>query len=334
MTMYLRVYPGRAAIVLAALLLGAAGARAQQAPPQPVFSEDFAGGAAGVFPVSGKWAISSLLAQAVRAERIASDTVDGRTVGRVTVENGDALSGATPELLQEKRYACDGEGSRAGEMEREPGGVVPSERAEIQIKADRKTGAGEVVKFGAPVWYRFAFRTGADWPRDVPVAGRTPCRTAIQQIKQNAAKDGVDCGASPFFKIEARPLGDKLRFFAQITVGPACAASAEVKRIQLCRAELPRERWATVNVRLLPAQDESGRADVWLNGAHCGSYRGPMGDAEHGARRNGAPFVDTQPRFGIYRDWRAEAQTIYFDKIMFWDTDPTGHPDWGVGAPP
>jgi hypothetical protein len=57
-----------------------------------------------------------------------------------------------------------------------------------------------------------------------------------------------------------------------------------------------------------------------------------MGDPEHGARRNGVPFINAQPRFGIYRDWRAETQTIYFDKIMFWNTDPTGHSDWGLDA--
>jgi hypothetical protein len=322
----------RAAIIIAVGVLATGGAFAQQAPPAPVFSEDFAGS----FPAPSKWAISSLLEPAVRSQRIgrAEDPADGRMVGRIMVETGDALDGATPELLQAKRYACDSAGSRAGEMESEPGGVVPSERAEIQIKADRKTGVGEVVKFGAPVWYRFSFRVGGDWPRDVPASGRSPCRTAIQQIKQNAARDGVDCGASPFFKIEARPLGTAMRFFAQVTTGPACAAPHEVRRVQLCRAELPRASWATVNVRLLPAQDASGQVDIWLNGAHCGTYRGAMGDLEYGVRRNGVPFIDTQPRFGIYRDWRAETQTIYFDKIMFWDVEPTGHPDWGVGPPP
>ena len=38
----------------------------------------------------------------------------------------------------------------------------------------------------------------------------------------------------------------------------------------------------------------------------------------------------THSRFGIYRDWRAETQTIYFDKIVFWNADPSGHPDWEV----
>jgi hypothetical protein len=27
-------------------------------------------------------------------------------------------------------------------------------------------------------------------------------------------------------------------------------------------------------------------------------------------------------------------QTIYFDKIMFWNADPAGHPDWTVRPPP
>jgi hypothetical protein len=90
----------------------------------------------------------------------------------------------------------------------------------------------------------------------------------------------------------------------------------------------------TVQVRLNPAHDASGRVDIWLNGAFCGAYQGPMADRDYGARRNGAPFVNAQPRFGIYRDWRAETQTIYFDKIMFWNADPAGHPDWSLSPPP
>ena len=107
-----------------------------------------------------------------------------------------------------------------------------------------------------------------------------------------------------------------------------------VLRRQICRRDLPRERWTTVQVRLDPAHDASGRVEVWLNGAFCGAYRGSMADPDYGARRNGAPFINAQPRFGIYRDWRAETQTIYFDKIMFWNADPAGNPDWGVSPPP
>jgi hypothetical protein len=97
--------------------------------------------------------------------------------------------------------------------------------------------------------------------------------------------------------------------------------------------DLPRESWTTVQVRLNPAHDASGRIDIWLNGAVCGAYQGPMADRDYGTRRNGAPFINAQPRFGIYRDWRAETQTIYFDKIMFWNADPAGHPDWNMSSP-
>jgi hypothetical protein len=51
-----------------------------------------------------------------------------------------------------------------------------------------------------------------------------------------------------------------------------------------------------------------------------------MADRDYGALRNGAPFINAQPRFGVYRDWRAETQPIHFDKIMFWNADPSGRP--------
>ncbi len=258
----------------------------------------------------------------------------GKTVGRIIVQDGDALDATSEAILLAKPYVCDAEGSRAAEMEAEPGGEAPSERAEIQVNADRASGAGELVRFGEMVWYRFSFKVSGDWPRDRPAGGREPCRTVIHQIKQNAAKDGKDCGASPFFKIEARPLSEGARFFAQVTSGASCAAPPVVSRTRFCVADLPRDSWTNVNVRLFPAQDSSGRVDVWLNGAPCGSYRGPMGDQEHGRRRNGVAFVDVQPRFGIYRDRRADTQTIYFDKIMFWNAEPAGNIDWGVGPAP
>ncbi len=311
-------------ILLAAL--APATAQAAPAPPQPVFIEDFAESADTPSALLGKWGISKGLDAKLWALRvgIVADPI-GRTVGRIAVEEGDALDGASPAALSAKRYVCDAHGSRAAEIEAEPGGIAPTERAEIQVKSR------ELVKFGVPVWYRFAFKAPADWPRDDPLADRPPCRTVIHQIKQNSARNGADCSASPFFKIEARPVGQGVRFFAQVAAGAACAEPPTVRRTQFCVIDdLPRETWHVVNVRLFPAQDDSGRADLWLDGRHCGSYRGPMGDPEHGTRRDGHPFIDAQPRFGIYRDWRAERQTIYFDRIVFWDADPAGHPDWGV----
>ena len=112
-------------------------------------------------------------------------------------------------------------------MEAEHGGVVPSERVEIQVRSDRATGAGELVKFGELVWYRFSFKIAGDWPQDVPAAGRQLCRTVIHQIKQDSFKNGKSCNASPFFKIEARPLGERVRFFAQVATGTPCTQAAD-----------------------------------------------------------------------------------------------------------
>lgn len=318
------------------LLLAAfapATALAQRAPP-PVFTELFAYDPAVPTQLSRKWVISNQLDRKVQPlrVRVVEDPSD-KMVGRVTVQKGDGLDDASQAMLKAEGYICDREGSRAAEVEAKPGGVVPSERAEMQVRSDDATGAGELVKFGQPVWYRFSFKTAGDWPQDVPAAGRQTCRTVIHQIKQDSFNGGKSCDASPFFKIEARPLGDRLRFFAQVATGTPCAQPPMVMRVQICRRDISRGSWTTVQVRLNPAHDPSGRVDVWLNGAFCGAYQGPMADPEYGARRNGAPFINAQPRFGIYRDRRAETQTIYFDKIMFWNADPAGHPDWNVTPP-
>ncbi|HVM80413.1 MAG TPA: heparin lyase I family protein [Stellaceae bacterium] len=304
--------------------------------PQPVFAEDFAYVPGDLAALLRTWRISAALDRGVWASRVAvvADAARGGVL-RMELHEGDALDGATDAARAAKSYVCGGDGSRAAQMEAEPGGIVPAERVEIQVKSDRPSGSGDIVKFGEPVWYRFSFKTGDDWPHDAPAAGRLPCRTVIQQIKQDSFRNGESCGASPFFKIEARPLKESVRFYAQIAFGDACASPPAVTRRLICETDtLPRATWASVNVRLLPALDQGGRADIWLNGRHCGSYRGPMGDAANGVRRDGVPVANTQPRFGIYRDWRAETQTIYFSGISFWSTDPTGSAGWGVGAPP
>jgi hypothetical protein len=319
-------------VLLAAALSSSPGAA--QRPPQPVFTELFAYNPAAPSQLLGKWRISSQLDSKLQPLRVGvvEDPL-GKTVGRITVQEGDGLRGANEAMLEAKHYVCSSEGSRAAAVET-AGGVVPSERAEIQIRSDRATGAGELVKFGELVWYRFSFKIAGDWPQDVPVTGRQLCRTVIHQIKQDSFKEGASCNTSPFFKIEARPLGERVRFFAQVATGTPCARPAMVTRVQICRSDLPRESWTTVQVRLKPAHDASGQVDIWLNGTLCGTYQGPMADSAYGVRRNGMPFINAQPRFGIYRDWRAETQTIYFDKIMLWNADPSGHPDWGVNPPP
>jgi hypothetical protein len=325
---------GTAALLIFAVLAPAMAVA--QKTPQPVFTELFAYDPAAPSQLLGKWRISSQLDSKLQPLRVGvvEDPI-GKTVGRVMVQEGDGLEGASDAMLQTRRYVCDSKGSRAAAMEAEPGGVVPSERAEIQVRSDRVTGAGELVKFGQPVWYRFSFKIAGNWPQDVPAAGRQPCRTVIHQIKQDSFTGGKPCNASPFFKIEAQPLGERVRFFAQVAAGAPCAQPPMVMRTQICRRDLPRESWTTVQVRLNPAHDANdGRVDIWLKGEFCGTYQGPMADPDYGARRNGMPFINAQPRFGIYRDWRAETQTIYFDKIMFWNANPGGNPDWGMSRPP
>src|SRR5262249_61836326 len=121
---------------------------------------------------------------------------------------------------------------------------------------------------------------------------------------------------------------------ARAPPGPPPAPARGVLRPQIRRRDLPRESWTTLQVSLNPAHDPDERVNIWLDGIFCGPYQGPMADRDYGARRNGAPFINAQPRFGIYRDRRAETQTIYFDKIMFWNKDPSEHPDWSVNPPP
>ena len=207
--------PGLHVRRLAALLLLAAALSPSppvaQRTPQPVFTELFAYDPAEPSQLLRKWLISSQLDSKLQPLRVGVvEDPSGKTVGRVTVQEGDGLDGASEAMRQARRHVCDGKGSRAAAIEAEPGGVVPSERAEIQVRSDRATGAGELVKFGQPVWYRFSFKIAGDWPRDVPAAGRQLCRTVIHQIKEDSYKGGKSCDASPF-KIEARPLGERVR---------------------------------------------------------------------------------------------------------------------------
>src|SRR5215467_11333490 len=261
----LDVRRGAAAMLLFAVLAPTM-AGAQRAP-QPVFAELFAYDPAAPSQLLGKWRISSQLDSKLQPLRVGVvDDPIGRAVGRITVQEGDGLAGANEAMLQARHYICNSEGSRAAAVEAKPSGVVPSERAEIQVRSDRATGAGELVKFGELVWYRFSFKIAGDWPQDAPVVGRQPCRTVIHQIKQDSFKDGKSCNASPFFKIEARPLGERVRFFVQVASGTPCVRPPTVTRMQICRRDLPRESWTTVQVRLNPAHDTKGRVDIWLNG--------------------------------------------------------------------
>jgi hypothetical protein len=110
-----------------------------------------------------QWRISNQLESNLQPLRVGVvEDFSGKTVGRVTVQEGDGIDHANRAILETGRYVRGTQGSRAAEIEAQPGGVVPSERAEIQVRSDRATGAGELVKFGQPVWYRFSFKIPGD----------------------------------------------------------------------------------------------------------------------------------------------------------------------------
>jgi hypothetical protein len=127
---------GATALLLLAVLAPAT-AVAQQTP-QPVFTELFAYDPAAPSQLLRKWRISSQLDSKLQPLRVG-------VVGRVTVQEGDGLDGASEAILQARRYVSDSKGSRAAAMKAEPGGVAPSERAEVQVRTDRATGAGELA---------------------------------------------------------------------------------------------------------------------------------------------------------------------------------------------
>src|SRR5215469_5088190 len=129
----LRSSPGRdAKCVRVTLLLLAAvispAMVAAQRTPQPVFTELFAYDPAAPSQLLGKWLISSRLDSKLQPLRVGVvEDPSGKTVGRITVRDGDGLD-VSRAMLQAGRYVCDREGSRAAELEAELGGVVPSER--------------------------------------------------------------------------------------------------------------------------------------------------------------------------------------------------------------
>jgi len=130
---------GRAALLLLAALAPAT--PVAQRTPQPVFTELFAYDPAAPAQLLAKWLISTRLDRQLQPLRVAVvEDPSGKTVGRITVQEGDGLD-VSKAMLQARRYVCDSEGSRAAELEAESGGVVPSERAEIQVRSDRATGA-------------------------------------------------------------------------------------------------------------------------------------------------------------------------------------------------
>ena len=118
----------RVTLLLLAAMLSPSMVAAQRIP-QPVFIELFAYDPTRPSQLLGKWLISSQLNSKSQPLRVGVvDDGIGKTVGRVTVQEGDGLDGANEAMLQARDYICSSEGSRAAAVEAEPGGVVPSER--------------------------------------------------------------------------------------------------------------------------------------------------------------------------------------------------------------
>ena len=287
-------------LAAATLLFGLAFAPAASLAdgPVPAFQTSFATGCLS----SRDWKISGQLDKAVRADRIRC--VDGERAGQgkpalaITVKPGDAYD-PNP-------------------------GSTPTERSEVQMTA-------ELIRFDATSWYSFRFRVEGPWaPRRN--------RTVIQQIKQNidlryekgrGGEEICDAG-NPLFKIEVDSDNGKPVFRAKTAGTETCGDS--VGQAQLC-GDWPVEadRWHRVNVMIRPSQQAGeSRLRLWLDGRACPEFRGVLGYPRYGTTKDGKPFIDTQPRFGIYRDALPDvSQTILFDDIAFWTQDPAGHPAWG-----
>jgi len=211
---------------------------------------------------------------------------------------------------------------------------VPSERAEIQVRSDRATGgrAGESMSIvcTASLSRSLGLAAGCSGRGTPALPHRHP-----HQTKQDSFKGGKSCNASPFFKIEGAAAR---RSRALLRAGG--------RRHTLCPAAhgdcVRRSAGATSRGRggprcrcaLNTAHGASGRVDIWLNGAFCGAYQGPMADRDYGARRNGAPFINAQPRLASIATGARRPRRSISDKIMFWNADPAGHPDWNMSPPP
>lgn len=289
-------------LAVASLLLAAlTPALAQQlaeAPPEPAWTTNFATACVMDAP---QWRISSGLDKHVREQRLRCLPRDGgRNDGRIlriAIEPGDAFD---PNLSS-----------------------LPTERVEIQIK-------DELVKFDVTIWHSFLIKVETPW------IGREN-RTVVHQIKQNIAKryeigrgEEERCAAAnPLFKIEVGSDGAQPVFRAKATGSESCGDS--VGKSTFC-GDWPfaADAWHRVHVLIRPSQiDGESRLKVWLDGRACPEYRGLLGYPRFGATRNGKPFIDTQPRFGIYRDALPDVrQAIQFDDISFWDRPPLGHPIW------
>jgi hypothetical protein len=106
---------GSAVLLLIAAAFLPATAAAQRAP-QPIFTELFANDPAVPSQLLRKWRICSQLDSKLQPPLrfgVIKDSSIGKTVGRVTVQEGDGLYDAREAILEARHYIRDSEGSRA-----------------------------------------------------------------------------------------------------------------------------------------------------------------------------------------------------------------------------
>jgi len=299
--------PAGLALLLAVLASAPASTLAAAGEVQPVLAEDFREACAeGPAPRLSLWRVSGGLDRALRSQRLGCrpTAADGQAL-RIEVRPGDAY-------------------------DPNPGGN-PTERVEIQARQ-------ELVQFDRPVWYAFRFRLQPPWTETA-----SENRTVIHQVKQNIEEDheiayGGHCpSANPFFKIEAG--------YRAALSGPGFVV--KVRGTENCRDggapetvcgpwPLAAGAWHRVRVALKPSQRAgTGYLQVWLDGRACPVYRGIFGYVDFGKRLvDGTPFIDAQPRFGIYRDaLPGQVQAIELAELLFWDADPAGDRRWDRPGP-
>ncbi len=183
-----------------------------------------------------------------------------------------------------------------------------TERAEIESQQ-------EIVRFDEEVWYTFSVFIPSSYPR-------ADNRAVIHQIKENTtAVDGEACPlASPFFAVEVRGADEYAVIVIRVTYSVDCSHDKPMRR----QFTVPYDEWHTIQVHMLPSHDpETGFVTAWINGIRAFEWVGGLGYATFGKG-----FVDTQPRFGIYRNSIAEPARLFFDSIVFWDVEPSADYRW------
>lgn len=165
-----------------------------------------------------------------------------------------------------------------------------------------------MVNIGQEVWYAFAFRVPAAFPA-------ADTRTVIHQFKENVRPVPANLPAGAKHCEKASPTfalylvaGRKLQ--ALVTSSTDC----DHTRHRLAEREITPDRWHEIIVHTRPSHGADGLLELYLDGELVGQYRGVMGYVCHGLG-----YIDTQPRFGIYRDAHPAAgpTTLYFDAIRF-----------------